>query len=153
LQAVVSARPDFPAAHYSLGKAFAASGRGQEALAQYREALRLKPEWVVAMNDLAWLLATAPQENVRNGWQAVELAERVCALSGRGQASPLATLAAAYAEAGQFTQAVATAQAAYELVANSATPQLTNALGRQLESYRAGKAFHETVSTNLALPK
>jgi tetratricopeptide (TPR) repeat protein len=148
LEAVVAVKADFPAAHYSLGKACAAAGQTREAAARYREALRLKPDWVVAMNDLAWLLATAPEENVRNGLQAVELAERVCALAGRGQAAPLATLAAAYAEAGQFTQAVTTAQAAYELVSASATPQLTNTLARQLGFYREGKPYHEAAVTN-----
>jgi len=81
------------------------------AIAHYRKALRLQPDLRIALNNLAWLLATAGDTGLRSGPEAVTLAERAVAIDGRTPQS-LDTLAAAYAEAGRFDRALVTAEEA-----------------------------------------
>jgi hypothetical protein len=64
------------------------------------------------LDELAWFLATDPDANARDGAEAVRLAERACALTDRRIPAFLATLAAAYAEAGDFSRAVAAGEEA-----------------------------------------
>jgi hypothetical protein len=76
------------------------------AIDQYRRALAQKPELVEALANLAWILATDPDADLRNGSEAVELATRACKETSYRQVTLIETLAAAYAEAGQFDRAV-----------------------------------------------
>ena len=76
--------------------------RAQEALTQWREVLRVDPNYVPAMNDAAHALAASPNPSDRNGAEAVRFAERAVQLSGARNPAYLDTLAAAYAEAGRF---------------------------------------------------
>ena len=78
-------------------------GRTREAVAQYQEALRLNPDLAGALNNLAWVLATCPDDQLRNGAEAVRLAERACELTHYREPLFIGTLAAAYAEAGRFS--------------------------------------------------
>ncbi|HKW28020.1 MAG TPA: tetratricopeptide repeat protein, partial [Verrucomicrobiae bacterium] len=136
--------PNRPDAFVHLGNALCQSGHNREAVAQYREALRLNPNLTLALNNLAWVLATSPDETLRNGAEAVRLAERACELTQYAQTAPLATLAAAYAESGRFPEAVTTAEKAEQL-ANAAGQSAVAAKSRQLlELYRAGKPYHES---------
>ena len=89
-------------AHNNLGTALGEKGQIDEAIRQYQEAIRLKPDYAPAQNNLAWLLATCPQAALRNGVKAVGLAREVDRLSGAKDPGYLDTLAAAFAEAGQF---------------------------------------------------
>ena len=68
--------------------------------------MRLRPNDAALLNNTAWVLATNPNASVRNGMEAVELAERALKLSGGNEPAILGTLAAAYAEAGRFPEAV-----------------------------------------------
>ncbi len=92
--------------HVAMAALLSGIHRVNEAAGHYREALRLNPNDVVALNNLAWLLATNPDEKVRNGYEAISYAERACALTQWGNPGFLATLAAAHAERGNFQQAV-----------------------------------------------
>src|SRR5258708_27196404 len=78
---ILRLRPTAPA-HYYLALALDAQGRGKQAIIHYREAIRLDPKAPDYLNDLAWLLATCPEEGLRDGADAVKLAEQACALSG-----------------------------------------------------------------------
>jgi tetratricopeptide (TPR) repeat protein len=78
----------------------------EQAIRDYREVLRLDPKDADALNNLAWLLATCPEERLRDGRQAVEYASRACDLTSWKASYFLATLAAACAEAGDFRQAI-----------------------------------------------
>ena len=93
------------------------------------------------MNDLAFILAAHPDANIRNGAEAVRLAERACALTGRRQASFVATLAAAYAEDGQFPKAIEAAQQSVELAQASGQVELAASNRQLLELYRRGTAY------------
>src|SRR5262249_19058159 len=98
-----------------LGSLLSRQRRTAEALDQWRAALKLRPDWPELLNNLAWPLATDPDATLRNGAQAVELAERACQLTEYKRAVLVGTLAAAYAEAGRFTDAVSAATKAREL--------------------------------------
>ena len=113
----------------------------EQAVHCYKEALRLKPDFEAAMNNLAMLRASCPQAEFRNGTEAVQLAEAACRLSGRRNPSFLGTLAAAYAEAGRFGDAVKTMQEALAVSEASGTKELVPIQTRMLELFQAGKPF------------
>jgi tetratricopeptide (TPR) repeat protein len=142
-----------PETFFHLGMTLGQLGRSREAVAQYRETLRLNPNLAEAMNNLAWVLAACPDDELRNGAEAVRLAERACELTHYGQPLFIGTLAAAYAEAGRFPEAVTTAEKA-EQFATDAGLAAVAAKNRQLiELYRAGKPCHESPpATSLAAP-
>jgi tetratricopeptide (TPR) repeat protein len=77
-----------------------------KAVADYREVIRLDPKDADAYDSLAWLLATCPDDKVRDGAKAVEYAATACELTDTQSAYFVATLAAAFAEAGKFDQAI-----------------------------------------------
>jgi tetratricopeptide (TPR) repeat protein len=103
----------------------------------YRQALRQQPNSPELLNGLAWLQATCPNFAIRNGPNAVALAERACELTHYQVAGLIETLAAAYAESGRFPEAIQWAQKATFLA--SATGQ-TGLNPQLIDRYRAGKA-------------
>jgi tetratricopeptide (TPR) repeat protein len=128
--------------HYDLGLAWMMQGKAGSAIPEYEEAIRLKPEWTNALNDLAWIKATYPDPAIRNGPEAVRLAERACAIDGGKEPRFLGTLDAAYAEAGRFTEAIATAQKARDLALSLGRKDVANAADKRLELYRSGQPYH-----------
>ncbi len=132
-------QPGIAEVHNNLGHALRKLGRFEDAVAQYQEALRLKPNFAKANHDLARLLATCPQATIRDGPQAVKLAERAADLTEHKVASVLDTLAAGYAEVGDFDAAVQWQQKAVEL-----TPeQQQDARRQRLELYISGTPYRE----------
>jgi len=129
--------------HFSLAQAFKLSGETARAIEQYRLGLRLKPEHPDALNNLAWILATHPDAALRNGSQAVELAERACALTRHRRPMLVGTLAAAYAEAGQFDKAIAAAQKARALALASGQEDLAHKNSELLNLYQGGQPYRE----------
>jgi tetratricopeptide (TPR) repeat protein len=132
-----------PEIFFHLGMALGQLGRPREAVAQYREALRLNPNQAVALNNLAWVLAASPDDGLRNGAEAVRLAERACELTHYGAPFFIGTLAAAYAEAGRFPEAVTTAEKAEQLAAAAGLKDLAERNRQLLELYRANQPYHE----------
>ena len=118
-------------------------GRTREAIAHFNKALELDPKSVEGLNNLAWLLCTSPESDLRDGARAVQLAERACSLSGFQTPIFLGTLAAAYAEAGRFTEAVATAQSAAALAGQAGDTATATKNQELAELYRAGKAYRD----------
>ena len=108
-----------------------------------REAVRLKPDWVEALNNLAWILATHEQKTIRNGADAVRLATRACELTGYQNVRLLGTLDAAYAEAGRFAPAIDTAQKGHALAVTAGENELADAARSRLKLYQAGKPYHQ----------
>jgi tetratricopeptide (TPR) repeat protein len=92
-------------AYYNRGNAFRSKKEYARALADYQEAVRLNPRDPNPHNGLAWVWATCPIDNMRNGKKAVEEAKIACELTDYHRAADFGTLAAAYAEAGQFEDA------------------------------------------------
>jgi tetratricopeptide (TPR) repeat protein len=143
-QRAVEIDPDFAEAHQFLGAAlYYARGRVQEALAQWREALRVRPDFLPALNEAAHVLAASPDASVRNGPEAVTLAERAVELSGGHEAMYLDTLAAAYAEAGRFAEAVETARRGLDVATRPDQSQLREGLAARLRLYEARKPYRD----------
>jgi tetratricopeptide (TPR) repeat protein len=145
-QKALALKPDYADARNNLGNALLQQGRTDEALAHYQKALARKPDDADVQNKLAWLLATSPQASLRNGNQAVELAQRANQLAGGENPIVLCTLAAACAEAGRFPEAVAAAQRALPLAEAQSNTVLADELRSQLKLYQAGTPFHGPVS-------
>jgi tetratricopeptide (TPR) repeat protein len=129
--------------HISLGQVLSHLGRQSEAIAQLEAALKNKPDGVDALNNLAWTLATCPDANIRDGGRAVQLAERACELTHDQKTVIVGTLAAAYAEAGRFDDAIATAQKACALAAESGETNLLQKNQELLDRYRQHQTARE----------
>jgi tetratricopeptide (TPR) repeat protein len=123
-----------------LGAAFSRKGKTDLAIRWYKEAIRCKPDWVFAINNLAWIQATHNQAEFRDPVEAVERALRACELTEYKNPSVLDTLAAAYAAADRFSDAVATAEKAVEL-ASSSNKELAERIQSRLRLYRAGRPY------------
>src|SRR5205823_5434618 len=108
-----------------------------------KAALELQPDNVVFQNSLAWMLAAAPKANLRDGARALELATKADQSTGGNNPIALRTLAAAYAEAGDFSNAVQTSQSALQLAEAQSNPQLADSLRREIKLYQAGHRFEE----------
>ena len=111
------------------------------AIADYKEAIRLDRTFAPAYHALAWLWATCPEESFRHGKRAVELATRACGLAEWKDANMLATLAAAYAEVGEFDKAVEWEEKAIQLYANADDCKKGE---ERLKLYKEKKPYRET---------
>jgi tetratricopeptide (TPR) repeat protein len=138
--------PQLLDAHLVLAKTRAAQGNYAAAVAQLEKAAAADPNNLRPVNDLAWLLAVCPQDEVRDGARAVRLAERACRVTGHTNPVLLSTLAAAYAEVGNFPQAIDTATKALDRVIPE-DKLLAEGLRRQLQLYRAGKPCRDSQGT------
>ena len=136
-------RPNDAKLHCDFGLALAHLGQTREAMRQYATALRLQPDFPEALERLAWIAATDPRPELRNGREAVNMAERACELTGHKQARCLATLAVAYAEAGRFPEAVGAAETAEKLAASAGQEETTAQCGRLLEALKSGTPWRE----------
>lgn len=123
------------------GPVYARLGRYDLALNDYSESIRRNANHPAALNNLAWLLATCPNEQVRNGSKAVAHAIRACEMSQWKETGSLDTLAAAHAEAGDFAAAIRRQSEAIEL----APAQARTELQLRLDLYQAGKPYRQAV--------
>jgi tetratricopeptide (TPR) repeat protein len=130
-------------ARYFLGAALALSGRRAEALAQWHEALRLDPDNLRVLNDTSWMLATSADAALRNGAEAIALGEHAVALTSGHQPLLLATLAAAYAEAGRFDKAVDLEERATDLAAQQGNFSLSATLRSRVATLQAKKSIRQ----------
>jgi tetratricopeptide (TPR) repeat protein len=132
-------------AQKEMALAFSLSEKGDMpgAIACYSRALELDPTSPSALNNAAWLLATSAEPGLRNGAEAVRLAEKACRLTNHGHTMLVGTLAAAYAEAGRFAEAISTAQKACALASQSGDQALLARNTELLELYRLGKPYFE----------
>ncbi|MBI4874738.1 MAG: tetratricopeptide repeat protein [Acidobacteria bacterium] len=143
---------EFPQARFNLGKLAYLRGHSQEALAHWRAALRQDPDWLPLLEQTAWVLATCPEVSVRNGTQAAGLAERAARLSGGRDPAILDALAAAYAEAGRFPEAMQTARRALDLAVQQGRPTLEQGLIIRLALYGANAPYRETRQPSSSRP-
>ncbi len=128
---------------YNLGLFLRSYGSPADAAERFRAALAARPDFPGALNDLAWILATADDPKLRSGPEAVRLAERACELTQHRQAALLTTLSAAYAEAGRLSDAIATIQKARDLAATAGWSNIVAQDEALLQSYQAGKPSRE----------
>jgi hypothetical protein len=97
----------------------------------------------VTLNNLAWILATHPQAELRNGEEAVRLAERACDATRQKDPRLLGTLAAAYAEAGLFQDAIKTAQNTHDLALPAGEREIANAAHERVTLYESAKPYRQ----------
>ncbi len=134
-------RPD-AASYDKLGFEFESHGKFVEALLEYREAVRQYPNDASALNNLAWTLTTCPRPDLRNGKVAVQFAAKAVELTGWQQPGFMGTLAAAYAEDGQFSKAVEMATRARDLALSTGQQEVAARNEQLLKLYSAGKTVN-----------
>jgi Flp pilus assembly protein TadD len=141
----VEIKPDYADAHHNLGLALARRGEVAAAIAEHQKALEIDPGDCVACYNLARILATHPTPGFRDGAAAVALAQRGVTLLPDDPAM-LSILAAAYAEAGRFPEAVRTAEKAGRLAASAGNRTLASQIHARLELYKSGKPCRQPPS-------
>jgi tetratricopeptide (TPR) repeat protein len=134
-----------PLLHQGLGDALMVLDDWREAIEQYRLASNLQPQSVDMLNRLARTLATCVHASARDGPEAVRLAGQAAALTRYQDAIVLDTLAAAYAEAGQYREAQQTQVRAIQLVGADGNPEFAKAMQQREQLYRSGKPYREAL--------
>jgi tetratricopeptide (TPR) repeat protein len=170
-QEAIRLKPDGANARYNLGVALLNKGQTDEAISQYQEAIRLKPDDAdaqrmlakaldlksrsklrtsdpAALNNQAWELATSSDAKIRNGTLAVKLAERACEQTHYRMTIMIGTLAAAYAEAGRFDEAILTGQKACALASELGETNLLKRNQELVTMYQAHQPYHEPPSNS-----
>ena len=138
-------RPSDADCHTTLAIALEETGNPGEAIEHYNKALELAPKSIPTLTNLAWLLATSQDASLRNGSKAVELAAQADRLVGGTNTLVLRTLAAAYAENGEFANAIKTARSAMQLARMHGEDSLMTDLDQQIALYQLGMPYRETV--------
>jgi len=128
------------------------TGRSREARAYLDKIVALETSHPEIDNQLAWLLSTSSDAGLRDGSRAVQLAEHACRFTGFKEPVYVGTLAAAYAEAGQFDTAILAAQQACELASKSGASELLAANQKRLVLYRAHQPYHEDADSTQIKP-
>ena len=141
-------QPNDADAHTSLGNALLQKGSPREAIAHYLTALALAPEDPHSRNNLAWILATAPDNSIRDGARALGFAQEAVQLSGGREPLFLRTLAAAYAESGRFSEAIAVAQQALVIANMQAKRDIAKRLNEDLLLFRGNLPLRKSLPGN-----
>jgi tetratricopeptide (TPR) repeat protein len=142
LTEAIAQTPDRPEPHYQLGYLAALRQDPKRAIASYQEALRLKPTWSSPANNLAWLLATHSDAAIRDPQAAVQWAE-LAVKAGGASPSSLDTLAAAYASAGRFPDAIRATEQGLAQARQESQPDMIRTLQSRLDLYRANRPYLE----------
>jgi Flp pilus assembly protein TadD len=138
-------RPSDADCHTTLAIALEEKGNGAEAIEHYQKALELAPSSIPTLTNLAWLLATSPDASLRNGLKAIQLAKQADRLVGGTNIIALRTLAAAYAENGEFANAIKTARSAMQLARMHGEDTMITDLDQQIALYQLGMPYRDTV--------
>ena len=113
------------------------------AVRNWTKALDIKPNSTEVLNNLAWILATSPDPNIRNPSDAIRLAQEACNAVNSNDPATLDTLAAAFASKGRFADAVETARTAINLAGDANQSQLRKTIQEHLGFYTQGKPYTE----------
>jgi tetratricopeptide (TPR) repeat protein len=140
----VESDPRSAVAHTYLGTTlYFGLGKVRDALAEWRKALQLDPDFALAISQMAHALAASPEASDRNGAEAIKLATRAVELSKGDEPVFLDTLAMAYAESGRFTDAVETARRALQLAREQNQPSEADALNERIELYQSRQPYRD----------
>jgi tetratricopeptide (TPR) repeat protein len=136
-------RPDDADCQTTLAIVLDEKGQFADAIQHYEKALEISPQSVSALNNLAWLRATCSDASLRNGATAIQLADRADQFLGGSNALVQRTLAAGYAETGQFEKAIESAQTAMRLAQMHGDNSLADELKQEIALYELGLPFRE----------
>jgi Tfp pilus assembly protein PilF/thiol-disulfide isomerase/thioredoxin len=126
-------------AHFGMAALLSSLGRQREAADEYRILLRLRPNHILAARNLAWILATSGDPALQNPAEAIRLAEAACAATQYRSPADLDALAAAYAAAGRFDEAAATANKAISILVQAGRQDGAAAIAERLRLYQDRK--------------
>src|SRR5213082_1467372 len=142
-QKALSIQPDNIGASNDLGVMFASKGEIREAISTWEQSLSFDPDNADAANNIGWVRATVTDPDLRDGREALELAQRALRTGGENPVA-LRTLAAAQAENGQLAEAIATCRRGEELAQKNGDRAMAESLHRCAESFRRGEALRGT---------
>ena len=141
-------QPDNIEVHNIVGTVLVQQGRIMEGVDEWQKVLVLQADNGNAMSNLAWVFATSPDETLRDGTRAVQLAEQALRISGGRIPLIFRTLAAAYAESGRFSEAIQTAQRGAELANSHGNPSVAAELQGNIALYQTGQPLRDPSLTN-----
>jgi len=144
LETAIILKPD-ASSYYGLAVVYGAQFRHRDAINTYKKALERDPNATASLNNLAWILATHPNAELRDGRAAVEFAERACKVSDDKEPMLLGTLAAAYAEASRFEDAIRTGEQARDLAEHSGLREVASRNAQLVEQYRSRRPYRDQV--------
>lgn len=150
LQRAVAIRPHFESGEEALATAYSALGNSTEAVLHWRKAHSIDPSLASAKIGLAWILATDTNASVRNGAEAVALAESTNNLDSAPDPNVLDVLGAAYAETMQFPRAIESAKQAIDLAASERNERMAKDIRARLLLYRESKPYRSDQTTSRA---
>jgi protein O-mannosyl-transferase len=143
-QKALQLNPEFFKSYYNIARILSNQGKTGDAIYNYQKALIINSESPQTLYNLSWIYATSENKRYRNGENAVKLAEKLCVLTDSQQPLALDALAAAYAEAGKFDNAVETAQKALKLALQLGPKELALGLKNRLKLYQAGQPYRQS---------
>src|SRR5881227_1037714 len=141
-------QPDNIEVHNIVGTVLIQQGQAREAVEEWQKVLAIQPDNGNAMSNLAWVFAPSPDDSLRDGAKAVQLAEQAMRISGGRIPIIFRTLAAAYAENGRFSEAIQTAQRGIELANSRGNSGLATELQSNIVLYQERQPLRDPSLTN-----
>lgn len=130
----------------TLGRIYYYQDKIELALIQWNKALELNPDLPEVLSNLAWIKATHQDPRFQNPEESIQLAQRACEVTNFKQANALDTLAAGYAAAGNFPEALKTAKKALELANSTGQEKLAETIKKHMKTYKQGRPYLEISS-------
>ena len=141
LSKAVEILPNHSHAQYNLAVALAEKGETVEAIGHYEKAIEAQPDFFEALTNLAWIFATSPDDNIRNGPKAVDLAQDAYRVAGNTSPVVLRTLAAAYATNKSFDKALEISRRALQSAQQQHNSELAETIRREMSLYEVGQPY------------
>jgi len=142
-QKLLELQPDNIEVHNIVGTVLLQQGRIREGVEEWQKVLAIQSDNGNALSNLAWVFATSPDDSLRDGAKAVQLAQEALRISGRRIPIIFRTLAAAYAESGEFSKAIDTAQQGIELANSQGNSSLATELQGNIELYQQQRPLRD----------
>ena len=146
-QKLLELQPDNIEVHNIVGTALIQQRRIREGVEEWEKVLAIQPDNGNAMSNLAWVFATSPDDSLRDGTKAIQLASEALRISGNRIPILFRTLAAAYAESGRFSEAIQTAQQGIKLANSQGNSELAAELNGNIALYQEQRPLRDVSLT------
>src|SRR5262249_1331482 len=147
-QKLLELQPDNIEVHNIVGTVLVQQHRIRDGVEEWQKVLAIQPENGNAISNLAWVFATSPDDSLRDGGKAVRLAQEAMRISSHRIPVLFSTLGSAYAEAGDFSKAIQTAQEGIELANSQGNPNLATELQGNISLYQEQRPLRDPTLTN-----